>query len=254
MTVEGDITAGTRQCAVQHFHQLGTSGPHQARHAQDLALAQGKGHVVHARTAEVVHLQADLTRRFIQMRILIFQLTSHHHFDKRIFGQRRHFALGNKLPVAEDGDVIADVEDLFHTVRDIDNPAPLRLQLADHAEQGFSFGIGQGVGRFIHNDDLRLKAQYLRDFHHLLIANREIAHQTVALKAQVQLRQQLVRFGIHGFPVDFAEPVNKLAAEKDVFRNGELRDQVQLLVNNADARFLRGFRAIEGGLFPQPDE
>ena len=254
MAVEGDITAGARQCAVQHFHQLGTSRAHQARHAQDLALAQGKGDVVHTRTAEVVHLQADLTRRFIQMRILIFQLTSHHHFDERIFGQRGHFALGNKLPVAEDGDVIADFKDLFHAVRNIDNPAPLRFQLADNAEQGFGFGIGQGVGRFIHNDDLRLKAQHLRDFHHLLIADGEIADQPVALKAQVQFRQQLVGFGVHGFPVDLTEAVHELTAEEDVLRNSELRDQVQLLVNNADTRFLRRFRASEGGFFTQPEE
>ena len=254
MAVEGDITAGARQCAVQHFHQLGTSRAHEARHAQDLALAQGKGHVVHTRAAEVIHLQADLTRRFIQMRILIFKLASHHHFDERIFRQRGHFSLGNKLPVAENGDVIADFKDLFHTVRDIDNPAPLRFQLADNAEQGFGFGIGQGVGRFIHNDDLRLEAQHLRDFHHLLIADGKVAHQSVALKAQIQLRQQFVRFGIHGFPVDFAKPVHELTAEEDVLRNGELRDQVQLLVDDADARFLRGFRAVEGGLFTQPQQ
>ena len=123
-------------------------------------------------------------------------------------------------------------------MRDIDNPAPLRFQLADNTEQRFGFGIGQGVGRFIHNDDLRLKAQHLSDFHHLLIADGEIAYQAVAFKAQVQLRQQFVRFGVHRFPVDFAKPVNEFAAEEDVLRNGELRDQIQLLVDNADTGFL----------------
>ena len=226
MTVEGDITADARQCAVEHFHQFGTSRAHQTRDTEDLTLAQGKGHIVNARTAEVIHLQADLTRCFIQTRILIFQLTSHHHFDERIFGQRRHFALGNKLPVAEDGDVIANLEDLFHAVRNIDNPTTLRFQLADNAEQGFGFGISESVGRLIHDDDFGFKAQHLRDFHHLLIADGELAYQTVALKAQVQLREQLVRFGVHGFPVDFAKPVHKLTAEEDVLRNGELRDQV----------------------------
>ena len=139
-------------------------------------------------------------------------------------------------------------------MRDIDNAAPLGFQLTDHAEQGFGFGIGQGVGRFIHNDDLRLEAQHLRDLHHLLIADGKVAHQSVALKAQIQLRQQFVRFGIHGFPVDFAKPVHELTAEEDVLRNGELRDQVQLLVDDANARFLRGFRAVEGGLFTQPQQ
>ena len=116
MAVKGNVAAGARQCAIEHFHQFSTPRPHQARDAKDLALAQGKGDVIHARSAEIIHLQADLTRRFLQMWILIFELTSHHHFDQRIFGQGCYFALGNKLPVAKDGDVVADFEDLFHAV------------------------------------------------------------------------------------------------------------------------------------------
>ncbi len=137
---------------------------------------------------------------------------------------------------------------------DIDNPASLSFQLADHAEQRFSFGVGQRVGRFIHNDDLRLKAQHLGDFHHLLIADGEVAHQPVAFKAQIELRQQNVRFRVHLFPVDFAEAVNELAAQKDVFSNGELRDQVQFLVDNADPGFLRRLRPVKGGFLTQPQQ
>ena len=76
------------------------------------------------------------------MRILILQLAADHHLNQQIFIQAGHFALGDKLPIAEDRDVIANLEDLFHTVRDIDNTAPLRFQFADHAEQGFGLGVG----------------------------------------------------------------------------------------------------------------
>ncbi|VAL69194.1 Uncharacterised protein [Enterobacter kobei] len=116
MAVKGNVAAGARQCAIEHFHQFGSPRAHQARDAKDLALAQSKGDVIHARPAKVIHLQADFSRRFLQMRILIFELTSHHHFNQGIFGQGCHFALGNKLPVAKDGDVVADLEDLFHAV------------------------------------------------------------------------------------------------------------------------------------------
>ncbi|MNE59414.1 hypothetical protein D3C80_1545070 [compost metagenome] len=134
MAVKRDVTASTRQRTVQHFHQFGTTRAHQARHTQDFTLAQRKGNIVDAWTAQVVHLQTDITRRFIQPRILIFKLAPHHHFDQRIFGQRGHFALGNKLPVAEHGNVIANLENLFHAVRDINNATSLRFQLADNAE------------------------------------------------------------------------------------------------------------------------
>ena len=137
---------------------------------------------------------------------------------------------------------------------DIDDAAALGLQFADHPEQGLGFGIGQGVRRLIHNDDLRFKAQDFGNFHHLLIADGELAHQPVALKAQVQLRQQPVGLGVHGFPVDFAKAVDELAAEKDVFGDGELRNKVQLLVDDADAGFLGGFGAAKGGLLAEPQQ
>ena len=106
------------------------------------------------------------------MRVLIFQLTADHHLNQQIFIQTGHFTLGDKLPIAKYRDVIANLEDLFHTVGDIDNTAPLRFQFADYAEQGFGLGVGQRIGGLIHNDDLRLKAQHLSDLNHLLIAYR----------------------------------------------------------------------------------
>ena len=170
--IERHGTAAARQRAVQHFHQFGPPGAHQPGNAEDLPLAQGKGHVIHPRAAEVVDLQAHRAGRLIEVGILVFQLTADHHLDKSVLIQRRDLALGDKLPVTKDRHVVANLEDLFHTVGDIDDTAPLRLQFADDAEQRFGFGIGQRIGRFIHNDDFRFEAQHFGDFHHLLIANR----------------------------------------------------------------------------------
>ncbi|MNC43874.1 hypothetical protein D3C75_927570 [compost metagenome] len=89
---------------------------------------------MHARPGEVIDAQQDFTGLLIQTRILVFKFAPDHHFDKRIFGQRHHFTLGNKLPIAEHGHVVANLEDFLHTVRDINDAAPLSFQLADHAE------------------------------------------------------------------------------------------------------------------------
>ncbi len=49
-------------------------------------------------------------------------------------------------------------------------------------EQRVGFSVGQRIGRdFIHNDDFGFEAQRWR--FHLLIADREFAHQLIALKA-----------------------------------------------------------------------
>ena len=74
----------------------------------------------------------------------------------------------------------------------------------------------------------------------------------MTVKAQIQFSQQFVGFGIHGFPVDAAKPVNEFASQENVFSNGELRDQVEFLVNNADTGFLGGFRTGKGGFLSQP--
>ena len=156
------------------------------------------------------------------------------------------------MPVTKNGNVIANLEDFFHAVGDIDNTAALRFQLAYDAEQGFGFGIGQRIGRFIHNDDFRLKAQHFGDFNHLLVTDGKIAHQLVAFKAQVKFSQQFIRFGIHGFPVNFAKAINKLTTEENVFGNGQLRDQVQFLMDNPNPGFLGRFRPGKCRFFPQP--
>lgn len=81
-----------------------------------ISLAQGKGHVIHPRAAEVVDLQAHRAGRLIEVGILVFQLTADHHLDKSVLIQRRDLALGDKLPVTKDRHVVANLEDLFHTV------------------------------------------------------------------------------------------------------------------------------------------
>ena len=105
-------------------------------------------------------------------------------------------------------------------MRDIDDAATLRFQFVDHPEQRQRFGIGQRIGRLIHDDDLRLKAQHFGDFDHLLIANRQIAHQLVAVEAQIEPFEQRIGFGIHTRPLDTAKTPHIFATKKNILRHG----------------------------------
>ena len=84
------------------------------------------------------------------------------------------------------------------------------------------------------------------------VHNRQLTDQPVAFKAQIEFGEQQIGFGVHLLPVNFAKAIHKLTAKKNVHSDSELRDQVQFLVDDTDSGFLRGFRAIKGGLFPQP--
>ena len=60
---------------------------------------------------------------------------------------------------------------------DEDDAQPLIAQLADDREQGLDLGLGQRRGRLVHDDHARLHRQRARDLDHLLLGDREVAHQ-----------------------------------------------------------------------------
>lgn len=74
-------------------------------------------------------------------------LRPEHRADDHV--ERRRFArqVGGVLVVAQNRDVVADLEDLGHVVGDEDEDDALRGQRADHVEADAHFGLVQRRGR-----------------------------------------------------------------------------------------------------------
>ncbi|MNE91643.1 hypothetical protein D3C80_1892810 [compost metagenome] len=87
---------------------------------------------MHAGAGKLADLQPLFAARQVKPRVLLLQLAADHHFDKQVFLQLTDRPFGDKLPVTEHRDVIADFEDLLQPVRNINNAASLGLQLVDH--------------------------------------------------------------------------------------------------------------------------
>src|SRR5262245_1816564 len=60
------------------------------------------------------------------------------------------------LPVAQTGDGVAETEDFFHPMGDVNNRDAALLEFAEQLKEVFAFADRKGAGRFVHYDDLRL--------------------------------------------------------------------------------------------------
>ena len=121
---------------------------------------------------------------------------------------------------------------------------PRLAQPLDDAEQPGDLRLGQRAGRLVHDQDFGLERQRLGDFDQLLIADAQRAdrlpgsmwHSSCASSSPA---------AVHGPVVEQAAAAAQLAAEKDIGGRRELLDQVQLLMDDADAGLLGVARAAK---------
>ena len=130
-------------------------------------------------------------------------------------------------------------------MRDEDEAAPAGPDPPQHIEQPRDLGRRKGGGRLVQDDDPRAGEQHAREFDELLHADRIIAETRarVDLEAEVlQLRGGLAR---HPLPRDEPERADRLRAEKDVLRDGEIGRDAELLMHHADPGGARVARRAE---------
>ena len=111
---------------------------------------------------------------------------------------------------------------------------------AHEAKDPLRLGHAQIVGRLIQNDEVAVEVHGAGDRHGLALAARERADRRRGwdLLADADLFQEIAcrrfhRSTIHA--VEEARAFQRLAPEKQVARNGELRDQRRVLVDGLDA-------------------
>ena len=136
----------------------------------------------------------------------------------------------------------ADLRDLLHAVRDVDDADPARGQAAHGREQLADLRLREGRGRLVHDQHARLRGQRLGHLHHLLLGDAQRLHRRARVEAHAQPLEQRARLRHQAAPVHHAA-AGRLPAEEDVLGRGELRHEVELLVDGADAELLRVARA-----------
>jgi hypothetical protein len=89
---------------------------------------------------------------------------------------------------------LGDPRELFEPVRDVDERHAARLQPVDLLEQQIDFARGQHRGGFVEDQHAAVADQIARDFHHLLMADAELADQRVGIdRVEADLRHGVTR-------------------------------------------------------------
>ena len=106
----------------------------------------------------------------LTVKVIIFQLPSDHHGDDFLVGSNIFNIFGgDRPPVLEHGDPIADLTQLPHLMRDINNTHAAFLEAADNLKQVFHLIQIERGGRLVHDQHLCVRGQRLCDFNELLL-------------------------------------------------------------------------------------
>ena len=153
---------------------------------------------------------------------------------------------GHVLAVAKDGDPVGERESLVQAVADVDDADAVLLELADDLEEVVDLAQAQRGGGLVHDDDVRLVQEGLGDLDHLLLPDTQSADGGAWVDLEMEPGKQLARTRVHGSPFQQGSPV-QLRAQEHVLRDGQLGDEVELLIDGHDARvdgLARGARGM----------
>ena len=234
--------------AIDGLRQLRAACADESGHAQHFAAAHIKGDIPHQMVAQALHREDDVAQLHVHIGELLVQAAADHHADQARLIQLADGLLRDELAVAQDRRVLADFEDLLQSMGDVDDALLLFLERADDVEQALHLFVRQRVCGLVHDDDLCVHQQGLRDLHHLLLRNGQRADERVRTDVHPHFLQKLRRFLDHVLLVQRTAALAHLAAQEDVFINLHLWNQVQLLVDDGDAVVLGLARVRIGDL------
>src|SRR5260370_7259475 len=121
------------------------------------------------------------------------------------------------------------------------------FQVAHNLVQGSYFASRENGGRFIEDQELRSNGECLRNFDELPLGYAQLVDRRLWIKRQIKLFQQTTRPFMHLTPHN-CPPARQLMPSENIFRNGEVREMLRLLVDRGDARFSCGTRILENPL------
>ncbi len=109
-------------------------------------------------------------------------------------------------------------------------------QVSEDAEQVTDLVRRDGRGGFVHEEDSRLQRQRLGDLDELHLRHAQLVDRRRRRRVETDHLDPRFRQSIDRGAVDQDAPSRGDALEQNVLRHSELRDEVALLVHDADTR------------------
>ena len=148
-------------CAGTHpehgLHQLSTSGPHQAVQSEDLPFPDIERDVLKMRCVlggEMPNGEDGVSWGVVYRGEPALQRTTHHGGDQLVhIGVLGGFG-HNQITIPQHRNLIADLKDLIHLMRDVDQRDPLLFEHPHHLKELVHFLHRQRRGRLVQDDHL----------------------------------------------------------------------------------------------------
>ena len=119
---------------------------------------------------------------------------------------------------------------------DVDDADAAVAQPPDDVQKSAHVSFGEGSRRLVHDHHARVLRQSLGDFHALPIGDRQRRDFGVDVDMRaVEVVEQRARIRAHHFPVHAAQRPARRVADEDVFGDGQLWKEQQLLIDDRDA-------------------
>ncbi len=256
---DSEVPACRRHDPGQHIQQLRLAVARHPGDADDLALAQrhadllqlvDPGRIRQAQILNIKNRRAGPCRRVVDLEQ---HLAPDHQLGQ--FGRRgvRRLQMGDHLAAAHHRHIIGDRHDLLELVGDQQNGDALLAKRAQDIEQLLGFLRRQDTCRLVEDQDFGTAKQRFQDFHTLLQPDRKVLDDHVRIDRQAEILRQLVQ-RLTGLARAGLDAQAAFAAKHDIFQNGEIGHQHEMLMHHADP-LADGIGRIAdgGGLAIDPD-
>jgi len=182
------------------------------------------------------------------------QLASHHHADQLPGIGGSHLARAHRLAIAQHRHAVADTKNFVHFVRDVDHRNSAAAQAADESEQPFHAVVEQRTGGLVHQQEARVHAEDAGDGQQFAAARWKAKPPLGRRCGETYLIEERTAERFHPPETRQAPLAEEEVPDDHVFPGGQVREQVELLVDNGDAQPLRIERSVNGGRLPVEEE
>jgi hypothetical protein len=148
---------------------------------------------------------------------------------------------GDVFAVAQDGNGVAQAEDFFHAMGDVDDGDAAGFEFFEEREKMFAFADGERTGRLVHDDDFRADTESGGDLGHLFLAGGEVLHGGIDVERGFDFFEHAAGALAHGGVIDATKEAREFAEAK-IFGDGEVRAEGEFLMNHGDAKPAGGER------------
>ena len=236
LALENQLAACMRINAENGAHDFGTAAAHKAGKAQNLALAQVKVNIMeNSRLFKVLNLQQHLARLIAAVGIKFRNGASYHIVDNLLHAVFLNRLGCNGYAVTHNGNRVAVLRNLFHTVRNIHHCYTTFFQGAHNLKELFCFSFGQRRRRLVHNNNLGIQQKVTDDFRHLLLSYRAFAGFHIQWQLNFNFTAFLLCHSPHSLKIQDTHAVGYAVHQKQVFQNAQVRPDIQLLMDEGDA-------------------